>query len=60
MRELAPVETAQIGLCWGTLYRASLTNLIEAAARHDFPTITVSPHLYYYEKWTPKTGHSLK
>ena len=37
----------EIGLCWGTVSPATLVETIEAAARHDFPTITVDPVLYY-------------
>lgn len=32
-----------IGLCWGTLERATLPELIEAAGRHGFPTLSVRP-----------------
>jgi sugar phosphate isomerase/epimerase len=32
-----------IGLCWGTLQRASLLELIELAGRYGFATITVRP-----------------
>lgn len=32
-----------IGLCWGTLQRASLPELIEAAGRYGFPTLSVRP-----------------
>ncbi len=32
-----------IGLCWGSVRRASLLELIEVAALHGFPTITVPP-----------------
>ena len=42
MTELGDIE---IGLCWGTLERASLVELIEAAGRHGFPTLSVSPKL---------------
>lgn len=33
----------EIGLCWGTLINASLTELIDAAARHGFTTLSVRP-----------------
>ncbi len=33
----------EIGLCWGTLQNASLTELIEAAGRHGFPTLSIRP-----------------
>jgi len=33
----------EIGLCWGSLQRASLLELIEAAGRHGFPTLSVRP-----------------
>ena len=33
----------EIGLCWGTLLNASLVELIEAAARHHFTTLSVRP-----------------
>ena len=33
----------EIGLCWGTLQRAGLTQLIEAAGRHGFPTLSIRP-----------------
>lgn len=36
-----------IGLCWGTVHRANLTEMIELAGRHGFPTISVPPHLYF-------------
>lgn len=36
-----------IGLCWGTIGKASLTELIEAAARHGFPTISIAPSQYH-------------
>lgn len=40
------MEALEIGLCWGTLHRASLTELIDAAARHHFPTLSFPPYLY--------------
>lgn len=36
-----------IGLCWGTIHRANLPEMIELAGRHGFPTISVPPHLYF-------------
>lgn len=35
----------EIGLCWGTLQRASLIEMIEAAGRHGFPTLSVRPDM---------------
>ena len=35
-----------VGLCWGTIHRASLAETIELAGRHGFPTIAVSPHIH--------------
>jgi sugar phosphate isomerase/epimerase len=32
-----------VGLCWGTVRQASLLELIDVAALHGFPTITVPP-----------------
>jgi sugar phosphate isomerase/epimerase len=37
------MDTLEIGLCWGSLQNATLPELIEAAGRHGFPTITVRP-----------------
>lgn len=37
------VTGLEIGLCWGTLINAGLPELIEAAARHGFPTLSVRP-----------------
>lgn len=34
-----------IGLCWGTIQQASLTDLIEVAGRHGFPTLSVRPDM---------------
>lgn len=34
-----------IGLCWGTIQQASLTELIEVAGRHGFPTLSVRPDM---------------
>lgn len=36
-----------IGLCWGTINQANLIEMIEAAARHGFPTISVTPGIYH-------------
>lgn len=33
----------EIGICWGTLQQASVLEMIEAAGRHGFPTITLMP-----------------
>ena len=33
------------GVCWGTLHQAGLVELIEAAARHGFPTLAIPPFL---------------
>lgn len=35
----------EIGLCWGTLEKASLVELIEAAGRHGFPTLSLRPDM---------------
>jgi sugar phosphate isomerase/epimerase len=40
------MEKLEIGLCWGTVYKASLIEMIEAAARHNFPTLSFPPALY--------------
>ncbi len=40
------MEKLEIGLCWGTVYKASLIEMIEAAARHRFPTLSFPPALY--------------
>jgi sugar phosphate isomerase/epimerase len=40
------LDRLELGLCWGTLHRASLTELIEVAARHHFPTLSFPPYLY--------------
>ena len=37
------LENLEIGLCWGTLQNADLLQLIEAAGRHGFPTLSVRP-----------------
>jgi sugar phosphate isomerase/epimerase len=36
-------QRLEIGVCWGALQNADLPQLIEAAGRHGFPTITVRP-----------------
>lgn len=36
----------EIGICWGTLHRAALPELIETAARHGFTTLSFPPYLY--------------
>ena len=36
----------EIGLCWGTVYRASMLEMIEAAGWHGFPTLSFPPALY--------------
>ena len=36
-----------VGLCWAMIHRASLTETIEIAARHGFPTLEVSPFVYF-------------
>jgi sugar phosphate isomerase/epimerase len=41
------VELPPIGLCWGTVNQADFAELIEAAARHGFPTISIAPNLYH-------------
>ena len=40
------VAELEIGLCWGTLHQATLPELIEAAARHGFSTLSFPPFLY--------------
>jgi sugar phosphate isomerase/epimerase len=37
----------QIGLCWAMIHRASLAETIEIAARHSFPTLEVTPSIYF-------------
>lgn len=37
------MDDLEIGLCWGTLQQASLFELIEAAGRHGFTTLSVQP-----------------
>jgi sugar phosphate isomerase/epimerase len=39
------VPPLEIGLCWGTLRQAGLLELIEAAGRHGFPTLSVRPDM---------------
>jgi sugar phosphate isomerase/epimerase len=36
----------EVGLCWGTIHKASLVETIEVAARHGFPTLQVPPGIY--------------
>lgn len=50
----------QIGLCWGTLIQVGFVELIELAARHGFPTVTVAPHLYEASLVAGETGVSLR
>jgi sugar phosphate isomerase/epimerase len=40
------MDMPPIGLCWGTINQANLIEVIEAAARHGFPTIDIAPNLY--------------
>lgn len=40
---MADPRDLKIGLCWGTLLNASLPELIEAAGRHGFPTLSIRP-----------------
>lgn len=40
------MEPRPIGLCWGTVNQATLAQMIEAAARYGFPTISFAPNLY--------------
>jgi sugar phosphate isomerase/epimerase len=40
---LNALQDLEIGLCWGTLQRARLIALIEAAGRHGFPTLSIRP-----------------
>ena len=35
----------EVGLCWGTLQKARLLELIEAAGAHGFPTLSVRPQM---------------
>jgi sugar phosphate isomerase/epimerase len=37
------MDELEIGLCWGTLQRARLAQLIETAGRHGFPTLSIRP-----------------
>lgn len=39
------MTTLDIGLCWGTVQQAALPELIEVAARHGFPTLSVRPDM---------------
>lgn len=36
-------SSLEIGLCWGTLQQATLVELIDAAGRHGFPTLSIRP-----------------
>jgi sugar phosphate isomerase/epimerase len=49
-----------IGLCWGTVRQASLVELIDVAARHGFPTITVPPHVFELSVASGATVASLR
>ena len=40
------MDEIEMGLCWGTLHQATLPELIEAAARHGFSTLSFPPYLY--------------
>jgi sugar phosphate isomerase/epimerase len=40
------MTTLEIGLCWGTVYRSTMLEMIEAAARHGFSTLSFPPALY--------------
>jgi|SRR5579863_7826968 len=40
------MDGLEIGLCWGTLVQATLPELIEAAGRHGFPTLSVRPDIF--------------
>ena len=44
--ESSEISQIEIGICWGTLHRANLPELIEAAARHGFTTLSFPPSLY--------------
>ncbi|TVV76620.1 sugar phosphate isomerase/epimerase family protein [Sphingomonas solaris] len=39
------MNALEIGLCWGTLEKADLPDLIEAAGRHGFPTLSIRPDM---------------
>lgn len=54
------MEELEIGLCWGTLLQASLVELIEIAARYDFPTLSISPYIYYASLEAGETGRTLR
>lgn len=41
------MSISQVGLCWAMIYRASLAETIELAARHGFATLEVSPFVYF-------------
>jgi sugar phosphate isomerase/epimerase len=36
----------EIGVCWGTLRQANLVEIIDAAGRHGFPTLSVRPDMF--------------
>lgn len=50
----------QIGLCWAMIHRASLAETIEIAARHGFPTLEVSPYIYFAALEAGATDSSLR
>lgn len=41
------MDAPAIGLCWAMIHRASLGETIEIAARFGFPTLEVSPFIYF-------------
>jgi sugar phosphate isomerase/epimerase len=41
------LKQPEIGICWGSVAPATLVEIIEAAARNGFPTITLDPVHYY-------------
>ena len=49
-----------IGLCWGTVRQSSLLELIDVAALHGFPTITVPPNVFELCLASGETGASLR
>jgi sugar phosphate isomerase/epimerase len=49
-----------IGLCWGTIRQASLLELIEVAALHGFPTISVPPSVFEHSLASGATVASLR
>lgn len=54
------MDDLEIGLCWGTIHRASLVDMIELAGRHGFPTISVPPHIYFASLEAGETPASLR